>query len=146
MLGRVVDDPAGVEGPAGSVPGLGLLDVSTVLSGEKRLAAVSGRDAEGVGFSGFEMHMGRTSGPDAARPLLWVEGRPDGACSADGLVMGTYVHGLFGDDAARAAWLRRMGAAPSGHRHAAAVDAALDGLALHLGAHMDLDRLLSLAA
>jgi adenosylcobyric acid synthase len=146
MLGRVVDDPAGIEGPAGSVVGLGFLDVSTVLSGDKRLAAVVGCDTEGVGFSGFEMHMGRTAGPDAARPALWVEGRPDGACSADGLVVGTYVHGLFGDDAARTAWLRRMGAAPSGHSHAAAVEAALNALALHLEAHMDLDRLLNLAA
>jgi adenosylcobyric acid synthase len=145
MLGRTIDDPAGVEGTAGAVDGLGLLDVSTVLSGEKRLAAVVGHDAEGVGFSGFEMHMGRTAGPDTARPALWTEGQPDGACSPDGLVVGTYVHGLFGDDAARGAWLRRMGAAPSAHRHAAAVDAALDGLALHLETHMDLDRLLSLA-
>ena len=145
MLGRRLDDPAGIEGPPGSAPGLGLLDVVTVLSGKKRLAAVMGRDADGTGFSGFEMHMGQTSGPDAARPMLWIEGRPDGACSPDGQITGTYVHGLFGDDAARAAWLRRQGAPPSEHRYEAAVEAALDGLALHLEAHMDLDHLLKLA-
>ena len=146
MLGSRVSDPGGVEGPAGAVPGLGLLDVATVLSGEKRLAAVAGRDADGAGFQGFEMHMGRTAGPDMARPVLWFEdGRADGAASADGLVAGTYVHGLFADDGARAAWLRRMGALPSAHRHGAAVEAALDGLAAHLDACIDLDRLLSLA-
>ncbi len=146
MLGRIVADPDGVEGPAGSVPGLGLLDVDTVLTGDKRLAAVSGHDADGVPVCGYEMHMGRTAGPDAARPVLRLaDGRAEGATSADGRVQGTYLHGLFGDDAQRAAWLRRWGAAPSGHRHAAAVEAALDGLAAHLEAAMDLERLLSLA-
>ena len=147
MLGRSVADPYGVEGPAGTVDGLGLLDVATVLTQEKRLAPVRGRSADGAGFSGFEMHMGRTSGPDAARPLLFLDdGRTDGAQSMDGLVAGAYVHGLFQDDGQRAAWLSLLGAAPSGHRHAAAVEAALDGLAAHLEAHVDIDRLLSLAA
>ena len=146
MLGRTLDDPAGTEGPPGSAPGLGLLAVETVLSGDKRLAAVRGRGAAGVAFEGFEMHIGTTTGPDCARPpLLLDEGRPDGAASADGLVAGTYVHGLFQDDAYRAAWLRDMGAAPSAYRHDAAVEAALDGLAAHLEANMDVGRLLSLA-
>ena len=146
MLGRVVADPDGVEGVAGAVAGLGFLDVETVLTGEKRLAAVSGRDVDGAGFTGFEMHIGRTAGPDLGRPVLWFgDGRAEGAGSADGLVQGVYVHGLFGDDGFRGAWLRRMGALPSLHRHSAAVEAALDGLAAHLEAHMDLDRVLSLA-
>jgi adenosylcobyric acid synthase len=146
MLGRSVADPDGIEGPAGVASGLGLLDVETVLTGEKRLAAVQGRSFDGVGFSGFEMHMGRTSGPDAGRPLLILEdGRVDGAQSADGLAAGAYAHGLFQDDGQRAAWLRRLGAAPSGHRHEAAVEAALDGLAAHLEAHMDVGRVLGLA-
>ena len=146
MLGRTVADPDGIEGVAGTVAGLGLLRVDTVLAGPKRLAAVTGRDAAGVGFAGYEMHMGWTVGEDAARPVVWLEGgRADGAVSADGTVAGTYVHGLFGDDGQRAAWLRRWGAAPSGHRHEAAVEAALDGLAAHLEAHVDVGRLFSLA-
>ena len=141
MLGRVVADPDGVEGPAGAVAGLGMLEVETVLSGEKRLEAVSGE-----GFTGYAMHMGVTTGADTARPMLRLaDGRADGARSADGLVAGTYVHGLFGHDGQRAAWLAMLGAAPSGHRHEAAVEATLDGLAAHLEAHMDLDRLLRLA-
>ena len=122
-----------------------MLEVETVLSGEKRLAAARGTGL-GVGFEGFEMHMGVTAGVDAGRPLLvHADGRGDGAVSADGLVAGTYVHGLFQHDGQRAAWLRLLGAAPSGHRHAAAVEAALDGLAAHLEAHMDVGRLFSLA-
>ncbi len=145
MLGRSVADPAGTEGAAGVVPGLGLLEVETVLEGEKRLAFVRGVDAEEVPFEGYEMHMGVTAGADAMRPLLWIEGRSEGAVSADGLVAGTYVHGLFAGDAQRGAWLRRWGAAGSGHRHGAAVEAALDGLAAHLEAHVDVGRVLGSA-
>ena len=146
MLGRVVADPAGVEGPAGKVAGLGLLDVVTVLSGEKRLEGVRGRDAEGVGFTGYAMHMGRTEGADAARPLFWLEGGGvDGAVSPDGLVAGTYVHGLFADDGQRGAWVRRLGGVSSGYGYEAGVEAALDGLAAHLEAHMDVGRVLGLA-
>ncbi len=147
MLGRSIADPAGIEGPAGAVAGLGLLEVETVLAGEKRLAHVEGRSlADGVGFQGYEMHMGRTTGPATARPLLrFADGRTDGACSADGRVTGTYVHGLFTDDAQRGAWLGRLGAAPSGRRHDAEVDAVLDRLAAHLEANIDVERLLSLA-
>ncbi len=147
MLGQWIDDPQGIEGPPGRVAGLGLLDVETVLGPEKRLEAAAGQSADGLGFRGYEMHMGRTTGAATARPLLrHADGRPDGACSPDGLVLGTYVHGLFADDAQRGAWLRRWGAAPSGHRHDDAVEQALDGLAQHLERHIDVDRLLSLAA
>ena len=147
MLGRSIADPQGIEGPAGRVAGLGLLDVDTVLTGEKRLTEASGRTGDGVAFRGYEMHMGHTTGLATARPLLHLaDGRADGACSPDGSVLGTYVHGLFADDGQRGAWLRRWGAAPSDHRHDEAVERALDHLAQHLEAHCDVDRLLSLAA
>ena len=90
------------------MPGLGLLEVETVLTREKRLAPVAGRSRTGRGFAGYEMHMGVTTGPAAARPLLtFDDGRADGAVSAGGRVAGTYVHGLFGSDAARASLLAR---------------------------------------
>ncbi len=140
MLGRSVADPGGVEGPAGSVAGLGLLDVDTVLGGDKRLAPV-----RAGAFEGYEMHLGTTTGPDCARPFLtFDDGRRDGAVSADGRIAGTYVHGLFAADAGRVAWLMRFGATSS-VSHDAAVEAALDALAGHLEAHMDVERLLSLA-
>ncbi len=147
MLGRTVADPGGVEGPPAAAPGLGLLDVDTVLAGDKRLAATRATTLDdGVACHGYEMHMGRTDGPDAARPMLRLDdGRCDGARSADGLVAGTYLHGLFACDAQRSAWLRRLGGPASTRHHARAVEAALDALAEHLERHVDIDRLLSLA-
>jgi len=145
MLGKSLADPHGIEGAPRTVPGLGLLD--TVMTPDKRLAAVTGTSLpDGVPFSGYEMHIGATEGPDAARPLLRLaDGRLDGAVSADGCVAGTYVHGLFADDAQRAAWLGRLGTASAGAGYEAGVEAALDGLAHHIAAHVDCDRLLALA-
>ena len=67
------------------------------------------------------------------------------AVSADGLVAGTYVHGLFADDRQRSAWLARLGGRTSTRDHRAGVEATLDALAAHLEAHMDVDRLIGLA-
>ncbi len=147
MLGRSIADPAGIEGPAGTVAGLGLLDVETVLTGAKRLARARGMVvATGMAFDGYEMHMGRTTGPATARPVVRLDdGRDDGAASADGRVSGTYVHGLFAADTGRAAWLASLGATPSGQSYGAGVQAALDALAAHLEAHVDVDALLRLA-
>ncbi len=146
MLGQEVADPDGIEGAACAVPGLGLLRVRTVLTREKRLREIAGHSiADDIPFRGYEMHMGHTSGPDTASPLLRADGRAEGACSPDGLVAGTYVHGLFGDDAQRASWLRRLGGQPSSRRHEAEVEVVLDRLAAHLEAHIDIERLLSLA-
>jgi adenosylcobyric acid synthase len=92
------------------------------------------------------MHMGMTTGPDCARPFAKLaDGVADGAVSADGLIAGTYVHGLFTDDRQRSAWLTRLGAGPSAIAHDALVEATLDRLAAHVAAHIDLDRLLKLA-
>ena len=144
MLGRSIDDPDGIEGPAGKVEGLGHLDVATVLAGSKRLVPASGRTADGISFRGYEMHMGETTGTDRARAFATMaDGTSEGAVSADGRVAGTYVHGFFVDDAQRSAWLERLGGAPSGVNYDDGVDAALDGLAAHMEAHLDLDGLLS---
>jgi adenosylcobyric acid synthase len=147
MLGRAVADPQGMEGPPGGAPGLGLLDVETVLTGNKTLREAEGVSiADGASFRGYEMHMGRTEGPDCARPLLrFADGRLDGAVSADGRVRGAYVHGLFADDRQRASVLAWIGANASGISYDAEIDRVLDGLASHLAAHIDLDRLLSFA-
>lgn len=146
MLGRSIADPQGVEGPPATVPGLGLLDVDTVLAGEKRLVAVTGT-AAGAPFSGYEMHMGVTEGPGRTRPFALIDGEgPEGAISVDGRVAGTYAHGLFADDRQRAAWLARLGAPPSDLAYEAGVEETLDALAAHLERHVDLDQLLELAA
>ncbi len=146
MLGRLLADPEGVEGPAGEVQGLGLIDVETILAGEKTLRSATGIClANGAPFSGYEMHIGRTRGPDCARPLLrFADGREDGAISCDGRVMGAYAHALFADDAQRAAWLAGLGAA-SDLAYDLTVERTLDELAAHLARHIDLDALLALA-
>jgi len=146
MLGRELADPDGVEGPPGAVAGLGLLDVNTEMTGHKMLKSVEGLClANNTRFSGYEMHIGRTDGSDCQRPLLrYGDGRVDGAISIDGRIMGAYVHGLFGDDAQRAAWLTGLGAS-SDLAYSAEVERTLDALAAHLSRHIDLDALLKLA-
>ncbi len=145
MLGQKISDPAGIEGPPGAVDGLGLLDVTTVLAGEKRLEPVTGM-AGGAPFSGYAMHMGVTEGADCARPFGRLEdGTPEGAVSADGQVIGTYAHGLFADDRQRSAWLEKLGAGPAAIAHEALVEQTLDDLAAHLARHIDIDRLLKSA-
>ena len=145
MLGRAVADPNGVEGPAGTTQGLGLLDVETVLTSDKTLTNAKGTTSDGMPFSGYEMHMGLTQGADCARPFAHVDGAPEGAVSANGRVIGTYVHGLFADDRQRSAWLTRLGAGPATIAYEELVESTLDRLAKHLTTFVDLDRLLSLA-
>jgi adenosylcobyric acid synthase len=147
MLGRSIADPDGIEGPPGSADGLGLIEVTTELSGDKSLVAITGRSvADGVAVAGYEMHIGRTTGTGTARPLLQLEdGRFDGAVSADGRVAGCYLHGLFAGDAQRAAWLARLGAPGSALGYEELVEQTLDALAAHLAAHIDIDKMLSLA-
>jgi adenosylcobyric acid synthase len=146
MLGRTIADPNGVEGAPGRVEGLGLLDVETMLSEEKRLEPVSGVTGDGVPFSGYEMHIGVTEGADCSRPFARLaDGSPEGAISADGKVTGTYVHGLFADDRQRAAWLARFSAGATNVAYETMVERTLDALGDHLAAHIDIDRLLKAA-
>jgi adenosylcobyric acid synthase len=147
MLGRRIADPQGIESPVGEVDGLGLLDVETQLTGNKTLQQCEGVCiADDAVFAGYEMHVGRTSGPDCARPLLrFADGRTDGAVSANGRIRAAYVHGLFGHDAQRAAWLRWLGASASSLDYEQEIDRVLDALAAHLETHIDLDKLLTLA-
>jgi adenosylcobyric acid synthase len=147
MLGKIIRDPLGIEGPPGETQGLGLLEIETQLDGDKVLLPAEGMAArDGVSFKGYEMHVGRTFGPDCARPLLrFSDGRSDGAVSADGRVSGCYVHGLFASAAQRDALLSRLGGKGSGISYDESLDAALDAIASHLEKHIDLDRLLTLA-
>ncbi len=146
MLGRMIHDPQGLEGTPGSSPGLALLDVETTLLPNKTLTRIEGRHvASGETIAGYEIHLGHTIGPDCARPFTSIGGEPDGAQSADGRVMGTYVHGLFGADDFRRRFLEGLGAEGSALAFESAVDETLDRLACHLERHLDIDRLLALA-
>jgi adenosylcobyric acid synthase len=145
MLGMKVSDPHGVEGPPSTVDGLGLLNIETVLEGDKILVEIAGETAaEGVPFKGYEMHVGRTTG--VVTPLLKLrDGKLDGAVSADGRVAGCYIHGLLTDDRQRRHWLQRLGAQASAFVYESDVDTTLDLLADHLEKHIDCDLLLKLA-
>jgi adenosylcobyric acid synthase len=145
MLGRSIADPHGIEGPAGAVDGLGLLDIDTTLTPIKTLVRVEG-EAQGARFEGYEMHMGSTIGPGLDRPLGHrSDGSAEGATSADGLVSGSYVHGLLSLAEQRAVWLARIGVDAVGPDHGASIDAALDVIAATLERHLDLDAMLALA-
>ncbi len=146
MLGATISDPDGVEGPPGQAQGLGLLDLHTVLTGDKVLRPTSGRLASGGAFDGYEIHVGRTEGPALQRPLLIRDdGAGEGAISPDGRVSGAYVHGLFGLASARAAVLAELGAASDGVDEAVRVDAALDEIAERLEQQFDIPLLASIA-
>ena len=147
MLGASVADPEGIEGVAGETPGLGHLDVATRLEGQKQLRVERACDAvSGLTLAGYHMHMGVTEGGDTARPFAEVAGVPEGARSADGRVMGTYLHGLFASDDFRRDFLGRLGFATDPLLDFdAGIDAALDGLAGHLETHLNLDAILALA-
>jgi adenosylcobyric acid synthase len=146
LLGRRIADPRGLEGEPGVSEGLGLLDVETEMATDKHVTRVAGRHLEtGLPVEGYEIHIGRTTGPDCARPVLEIGGRPDGATSPDGRVAGTYVHGLFASDAFRSAWLAALGAPADLGNYGGTVDRTLDRLADHLEAHVDLDAVLDIA-
>ncbi|TFW10071.1 cobyric acid synthase [Oxalobacteraceae bacterium OM1] len=131
MLGRSVDDPDGVEGPPGSTPGLGLLDMTTEMAAEKRLARVTGRCSFApAAVSGYEIHMGVSHGPALAAPAFRIDGRDEGALSRDGQVLGTYLHGVFDEPEALAALLEWAGLAGVTPVDPAALrEASLDRLA-----------------
>jgi adenosylcobyric acid synthase len=147
MLGTRIADPEGIEGPPGEAPGLALLAVETVLSGAKILAEVSGSEiASGAAVDGFEMHVGRMTGPGLARPMLRLGERGDGAISGDGRVAGCHLHGLFASDAFRREYLTRLGGAGDDElRYEERVEATLDALADHVEAALDVARLLEIA-
>ena len=146
MLGTQIIDDAGIEGPPSRVPGLGLLDVRTTMVPQKRLALSNATYLPtGDAVSGYEIHIGITQGPDCDRAWLSLDGRGEGATSADGRVMGCYLHGLFAADAFRAAFLGNIGLPVMAHGYGASVEETLDDLASHLETHMDIDQLLRLA-
>ena len=117
MLGKSIEDPKHVESERGGVEGFGLLPMETIFHGEKITSQVEldcpslnflGQNIEGKGLRGYEIHMGQTKFPSGTEhPLIitrkagaecWQE---EGLVSGNGLVFGTYVHGIFDNDAFR---------------------------------------------
>ncbi|MFM7333475.1 MAG: cobyric acid synthase [Tabrizicola sp.] len=146
MLGREITDPEGIEGKPGSVPGLGLLDLTTTMTPDKRVRETEAfHPASRTRVKGYEIHLGRTDGPDRTQPMFTVNGQPEGAIRADGRVMGSYLHGMFTEDVFRRAFLASLGATPGSQSYDRTVEDTLDTLAGHLAAHVDCARLLTLA-
>ena len=152
MLGTAIADPHGVEGEARTIQGLGLLDITTLLSHAKRLGSVSGKVASSIStgnipLEGYLMHMGETAGAGLARPFAWLsDGHPDGAVDGSGRIFGSYVHGLFANDALRADWLKRLGGSSARVSYENGIDKVLDQLAEHLERHLDVDAIIATAA
>ena len=146
MLGQIINDPEGIEGAAGKIEGLGLLNVETEMTPQKRLARITGTDiASGTDITGYEIHIGHTKGPDCTRPILRIDNKPEGASSPNGLVTGCYVHGIFSSDTYRAAFLKSLGAPASSTTYSNEVEITLDALADHLEEHLNIDQMISMA-
>jgi adenosylcobyric acid synthase len=144
MLGRSIVDPLGMEGPEQKTTGLGLLDIETILGGAKRLAEADGIElSTGMPVRGYEMHLGTTTGPELARPMLRLAGGVDGCISRDGRVAGCYLHGLFTSDLFRRAFLRALGADAGEIVYRQHIEETLDALADHLEQNLDLPGLLA---
>ena len=146
MLGRWVRDPDGIEGAAGESQGLGLLNVETLMTPDKHLTRVTASHAaSGATMDGYEIHIGRTTGPDCAKPFAHIHGQPEGAASPDGHISGSYLHGMFTGDAFRRAYLADLGAPASTYNYSADVEAVLDALDAPLEQHLDVAGLITLA-
>ena len=146
MLGASIDDPEGIEGAKGITEGLGLLNTKTVMKPKKALTEVVALHQDtGLNFSGYEIHIGQTSGPDCARPFARIGDVNEGAISEDGRIFGSYLHGMFSDGDFRRSFLGQLSIAASQLSYAESVERTLDDLAKHIELYVDLDHLVTCA-
>ena len=146
MLGHMIHDPEGLEGPPRTVEGLGLLNVETILLADKTTTETQAIHAlSGQLINAYEIHLGQTTGPDCVRLFAQTANGPEGASSPDGLVTGTYLHGCFTADGFRHAFLKSLGAKASSFAFDKTIEETLDDLAAHLEANLNLDQILELA-
>jgi adenosylcobyric acid synthase len=166
MLGRVLRDPGGVESTEREVPGLSLLPIATTFMPNKTTMRVRARvaraagllaDASGVDLAAYEIHAGTSEVTSVAPRPFRVVRRGDvtveeseGAMDTEGLVIGTYLHGLFTNHALRRALLialaRRRGREPDPRWGSASPHSErYDRLADAVGSALDLARIAGLA-
>ena len=143
LLGRRIHDPDGVDGKPADTEALGLLDVETTMLASKTTHPVSGHCARSNhSLSGYEIHNGNTRGKDCDRAMTVLPQGHEGAISANGRIEGTYLHGLFGNDAFRHWWLQGLGATASSDLiYQNYIEAELDALADGLEQALDVDAL-----
>jgi adenosylcobyric acid synthase len=146
MLGNAVHDPLGLEGKPETMRGLGFLDVETTLQPDKTVTQTLARHiGSGEQIDAYEIHLGHTTGADCARPFAETPSGRDGAVSASGKIVGTYLHGCFKADGFRRAFLNRLGHHTGDLAYDQLIETTLDDLAKHLEQHIDIDALLKLA-
>lgn len=146
MLGQVIADPLGLEGPPGESPGLGWLELHTLLESEKQLRNTEGvLQLENVPVRGYEIHAGVSTGRALSQPTTVLEGaRPDGAISGDSKIFGTYLHGIFEDPDACAALLRWAGLRqPQKIDYRTVRERAIEHLADTVEGHLNMEKILS---
>ncbi|MCK5385861.1 MAG: cobyric acid synthase [Gammaproteobacteria bacterium] len=144
MLGQQLHDPNGIEGPAGSGEGLGLLDFETILEEQKQLAQVTGTFIwDNAEVSGYEIHMGISSGPALETPAVKLNDKVDGIISKDNQIIGTYLHGLFDKESALQSLLNWAGLKNIEHfNYEELREQELDRLADEMQQHIDIESLL----
>ncbi len=146
MLGQMIHDPQGLEGPPGSMPGLGLLDVETTLSGEKTVTPTTALHVTSCKtIEAYEIHLGQTIGPDTQKPFALKQNQPEGATNPAGNIIGTYLHGCFTSDGFRHAFLKTLGVDSPSLAYDALIEETLDKLARHLEQSIDIEQMLALA-
>jgi adenosylcobyric acid synthase len=146
MLGKIVADPEGIEGLPGETPGLGLLDVSTIMTPQKTLTRVTARHAAtNEAIEAYEIHIGVTEGKDRTSAFAILNGEAEGAISSDGRVQGSYLHGLFSSDGFRKAYLAQLDIPAADQKYRTRVEDTLDALADHIDAHLDVEGIFALA-
>ena len=144
MLGTHMHDPNAIEGAAGSSTGFGWLEMETTLTPEKRLAQISGKlSFADANVTGYEIHMGVSTGAALHHPALILNGQPEGAISQDNQIAGTYLHGMFDHAESCAAWLAWAGLkqVDSQFDYEQVREASLERLADCLESHLDLEKL-----
>jgi adenosylcobyric acid synthase len=159
MLGQLLADPEGIEGQAGRYPGLGLLPIKTVITGQKiarQRQVTSNYPQLGLPVNGFEIHQGRSRVADlpsssesqAYDPLF--DDPNLGMVDKCQSVWGTYLHGIFDNGPWRRAWLNRLRqqrglkSLPTGvSNYREQREGLLDSLASKIEANLDLTPFLS---
>jgi len=147
MLGNVIDNSKGQEGNPSIVNGLNMLEINTVLTLEKTLNRVNANDYKtGINFDGYEIHIGKTNGNDCKNPFAIINNKFEGAVSKDGLIMGSYLHGMFVNNKFRSMFLKKLGFQTSNLNYSSKVDQSLNEFADLIEDHINVSEIFDRAS